>query len=72
MSRAQTSGATIGLAVAMTVSAFLRDLLDEVTPFDLPTLFSVAAVVGAVALAAITHPAIRAAGTELAVVLRAE
>ena len=66
------AGSTIGLAGAMAASAFLRDLLYEVTPFDLPTLLSVAAIVAAVAVAAITHPAIRAARTELAVVLRAE
>lgn len=65
-------GATIGIAGAMATSVVLQDLLYEVTPFDLPTLLSVSAAVGVVALAATAHPAIRAARTDPATVLRAE
>ena len=69
-------GITAGFAGALTTSALLQallqDLLYDVTPFDIPTLLAVTGVVAVIALAAIAHPAIRAARTDPAVVLRAE
>jgi putative ABC transport system permease protein len=65
-------GAAVGLAGGIMASALLRDLLYEVTPFDVPTLLSVTGVVALVALAATIQPAIRASRTDPAAVLRAE
>lgn len=66
------AGALIGLAGAVVVASSLRDLLYDVSAFDVPTLATVMAVVAFAALAATTLPALRAARTDPAVVLRAE
>lgn len=66
------AGAAMGLAVAMAVTTIFRSLLYEVTPFDPLTLAFVTGTVAIVALAAITQPAIRAARTDPADVLRAQ
>ncbi len=56
----------------MLTSALLGDLLYEVSPFDVPTLLAVGGIVVIVALAATVQPALRAARTDPATVLRAE
>ena len=65
-------GAAIGLAGATVMTALSQSLLYEVAPFDGFTLLSVLGLVSAVAMAVIVHPALRAARTDPAAVLRAE
>ena len=65
-------GAVAGLAGSAVASTALNDLLYGVTPFDLTTLSAVTGTLAAVAVAATAVPAIRAARTDPAQVLRAE
>jgi putative ABC transport system permease protein len=63
-------GVAIGTGVAMVIGRALASLLFGVAPTDFPTLISSAAVLGAVALIACIVPALRAAKSSPAQVLR--
>jgi ABC-type antimicrobial peptide transport system permease subunit len=66
------AGLAVGLAGALLTARLLRGLLFGVTPYDPATLAGVAAVLGAIGLAACWLPAARAARVDPAVTLRAE
>ena len=57
-------GIVVGLVGAVAAGTFMRQLLFDTPPWDLATLFSVAAVLGTAAMAASLIPARRAASTD--------
>lgn len=65
-------GVVLGLVGAVAVSELLRDLLYDVSPFDISTLVAVAGLIAIVALVATVQPAVRAARTDPATALRSE
>jgi putative ABC transport system permease protein len=65
-------GATVGLAASLVLLRSLDRLLFDVTPYDLPTYATVAALLGAVAALASYMPARQAARVEPLLVLRDE
>jgi ABC-type antimicrobial peptide transport system permease subunit len=65
-------GAAAGLAGAAVVSTWLRDLLDEVGPFDGATLIGVTGLVAIVAVVSAISTAWRAARVDPVAALRAE
>jgi macrolide transport system ATP-binding/permease protein len=66
------SGIAIGLVCAVTAANLARNLLFGITPWDVPTLVSIALVLGVAALAASFIPARRAARVNPVEALRAE
>jgi predicted permease len=65
-------GIVVGLAGAVLVATLMRKVLFDTPPWDLPTLSSVAALLGAAALVASLIPARRAASVDPVEALRAE
>jgi predicted permease len=65
-------GLVLGIAGALAVSRLLTGLLYEISPWDAVTYLATIAVLGSAALLAILLPAIRAATSSPAVVLRQE
>jgi putative ABC transport system permease protein len=70
--RTVAAGAIIGAGAAAALTPLMRSILFEVTPLDPLILAAAPVMFAAVALAACTVPAVRAARTEPAVCLRAE
>ncbi len=66
------AGLVVGLAGSIALSGLLRDLLFEIAPSDPPTLISVAALLGFIAIVASVIPARRAAQIAPVVTLREE
>jgi putative ABC transport system permease protein len=62
----------VGLGASLLVTRFLAGLLYEVSPHDPLTLLGIAALLGAVALAACYLPARRATAVDPAIALRSE
>jgi putative ABC transport system permease protein len=67
-----TAGAATGLAGSVVASRFLRNLLFELDPLDLPTLVGAALALMAASLLAGYAPIRRAGRLDAATVLRAE
>jgi ABC-type antimicrobial peptide transport system permease subunit len=65
-------GLAVGLTGSLVTTGLLRGLLFGVAPHDPMTLGAVAAIIGAVGVAACLLPAVRAAKVDPAVALRAE
>jgi putative ABC transport system permease protein len=65
-------GAALGMTVALAVAGSLRSLLYDVAPIDATTVVSVASLMAAVAVAAASLPAWRAARVDPTVALRSE
>jgi ABC-type antimicrobial peptide transport system permease subunit len=65
-------GLAVGLAGAVAVARLLEGLLFEISPWDVGTYVSAAAVLGVAALLAILLPAIRATTIAPAIVLQQE
>jgi ABC-type antimicrobial peptide transport system permease subunit len=65
-------GLAVGLTGSLVTTGLLRGLLFGVAPHDPVTLGAVAAIIGAVGVAACLLPAVRAAKVDPAVALRAE
>jgi len=65
-------GLAVGLTGSLVTTGLLRGLLFGVAPHDPTTLGAVAAIIGAVGVAACLLPAVRAAKVDPAVALRAE
>ncbi len=66
------AGIALGLAAALALARFIRELLFEIQPVDLPTYAGVAALLLAAALAACYFPARMAARLDPVVTLRHE